>query len=195
VRPLVFALPGNEALARALDAEPGEVVIRRFPDGESYVRLETPVAGREVVLACTLDRPDAKLIGPDRESAQWVSATAAEADLPSLVLEKVRRGDREVEVSVPGLERWPGRTPVLVDDIISTGRTMAATIAHLRRLGTPPPVCVAVHAVFAGRAWDELMAAGAARVVTCNTIPHASSAIDLSALVARAVRDLLGRAA
>ena len=40
------------------------------------------------------------IIGPDSESEQWVSAVANDAGSPYSVLEKVRRGDRDVEISV-----------------------------------------------------------------------------------------------
>src|SRR6516165_4278571 len=64
--PVIFALPGNEAitgaLATQLGAELGTSEVRRFPDGDSYVRLDTPVAGRAVILVCTLDRPDEKFL-------------------------------------------------------------------------------------------------------------------------------------
>jgi ribose-phosphate pyrophosphokinase len=64
--PLVLPLPGNEpaadALTRLLGAERGSAVARRFPDGESYVRLDQPVDARDVVLVCTLDRPDPKVM-------------------------------------------------------------------------------------------------------------------------------------
>ena len=43
-------------------------------------------------------------------------------------------------------------TPVLVDDIISTGRTMIETLNHLRAAQMKPAICIGVHAVFAGRA-------------------------------------------
>jgi ribose-phosphate pyrophosphokinase len=66
VTPVVLALPGNAALAARLagrlEAALGRLTVRAFPDGESYVRIESEVAGRDVVLACTLDRPDAKLV-------------------------------------------------------------------------------------------------------------------------------------
>lgn len=119
-------------------------------------------------VAVNVERP--LLIGPDAESEQWVAAVVSEAGAPFLVLRKVRRGDREVEVSVPDVGRWSGHTPVLVDDIVSTARTMAGTVGHLRRAGMPAPVCVGVHAVFAPGAREELTSAGAGRVVTCNTI-------------------------
>lgn len=59
---VIFALPGNETFARALAEaggfELGVLETRRFPDGESYVRLLTDVRGKCVDLVCTLVRPD-----------------------------------------------------------------------------------------------------------------------------------------
>ena len=56
------------------------------------------------------------------------------------------------------------------------------------------PVCVAVHAVFAGDAHAQLLAAGAAQVVTTNTIAHPSNRIDIVPVIARALRGELGTA-
>jgi ribose-phosphate pyrophosphokinase len=131
--------------------------------------------------------PQPVLVGPDEESAQWVAATAERIGAPHLVLHKVRRGDTDVSVEVPQVDRWREHTPVLVDDIISTGRTLVQTIGHLRAAGMQPPVCVAVHALFAGDAWEALQAAGAGRVVTCNTVAHVSNGIDVVPLLAEAL--------
>ncbi len=110
------------------------------------------------------------------------------------MLEKTRRGDRDVTVSVPEVERWRDHTPVLVDDIVSTGRTMIETIGHLAAAGMKSPVCVAVHGVFADNAFQDLRKAGAARVVTSNTIAHETNGIDVTALIAGGVGQLLDRA-
>lgn len=60
--PLVLPLPGNEMLAGQIaalaSAELGVLETRRFPDGESYLRLKSDVAGRDVSLVCTLADPD-----------------------------------------------------------------------------------------------------------------------------------------
>lgn len=292
--PIVLALPGNEALAASLSieigGERGDAEIRRFPDGETYVRLDSPVAGQEIVLICTLDRPDAKLlpllflarlakelgaarvglvapylsymrqdrrfkpgeavtsayfaeiisrsvdwmvtidphlhrrsslkeiyaiparalgaaplvsawirdrikqpllIGPDEESGQWVAAVAVAAGAPYVVLEKERRGDRDVKVSVPEVDRWRSHTPVLLDDIISTGRTMIETAHHLRAAGMAPPVCVGIHGVFAANALAEMHTAGIADIVTCNTIPHETNRIDVAPLLAPTIREIV----
>jgi ribose-phosphate pyrophosphokinase len=65
-RPILLALPGNERLAAQIAAEAGtdlgDLETRRFPDGETYLRLRSDVAGREVALVCTLAQPDPQVL-------------------------------------------------------------------------------------------------------------------------------------
>ena len=292
--PLIFSMPGNEAaghaLATALHSDLGLCEIRRFADGESYVRLGTPVAGHPVILVCTLDRPDEKilplaflaatardlgagsvglicpylpymrqdkrfhageavgarlfaeflgktfdwlvtvdphlhrlhslkdvldipavvvnaapalsewiqahvpnpvLVGPDSESEQWVAAIAAAVGAPYTIMQKVRRGDHDVTVTLSEAMVDPDRTPVITDDIISTAGTMIAAVHCLRAAGSKPPVCVGVHAIFAGNAYAALRDAGVTEIVTCNTIGHISNGIDLMPIISDAARTLL----
>lgn len=134
--------------------------------------------------------PDAVLLGPDSESRQWVAEVARLADRPYEVLEKHRSGDRSVEVSVPHSEALLAGTPVILDDIASSGRTLIQAIERLLAAGTRPPICVVIHAVFAGDAYADILTAGAARVVTTDSIPHASNAVSLAQALANAARDL-----
>ena len=136
--------------------------------------------------------PDAILIGPDSESEQWVRDIALRAGVPYQVLNKVRHGDRDVEVSLPDADAASGRTPVIVDDIVSSGRTMIETLGHLRRLGLPPATCIAIHAVFSGDSYEQLLAGGASRVVSTDAIPHPSNAIALDELLTETVAPLFG---
>ena len=131
------------------------------------------------------------LIGPDIESEQWVASVAADAGAPFTVLRKVRRGDRDVEISVPDVAKLEDRTPVLVDDIVSTARTMIETIGHLHRARLPPAICVAVHGVFAGTAYQDMLDAGAANVISTNTVPHETGRIDISKLLAEGIREIM----
>jgi ribose-phosphate pyrophosphokinase len=293
--PLLLALPGNELLAErlavAVNGERGQLALHEFPDGESYVRVDSSPAERDVVLVATLQHPNDKIlplifladavhqlgatrvglvapylaymrqdtrfhegeaitsrsfaallshavdwlltvdphlhrisslrelytipataihvatelgswiaanvrspliIGPDAESRQWVEGIAAAAGAPYIVLTKTRRGDADVVESVSDLGDNRSRTPVLVDDIISTGRTMIAAVQHLRTQGGPAPVCVAVHAVFANGAYAALSAAGASQIVTTNSIAHPSNRIDIDFPIAQAIRSELG---
>jgi ribose-phosphate pyrophosphokinase len=129
------------------------------------------------------------IIGPDRESEQWVSVVARDAGAPYAVLEKVRHGDRDVEVSDRDLGDLAGRTPVLVDDIISSGRTMLEAVRLIVARSGAAPVCVAVHGLFADNS-NVLLAQAGARVVTSNSIPHATNEIDVAQLLAGAIREL-----
>lgn len=132
------------------------------------------------------------VIGPDAESEQWVREVAEAVPCPFVVLEKTRRGDRDVEVSaIPDLERWTGRTPVLIDDIVSSAHTMIEAVRQLRErreAGRAAPVCLGVHGVFAQAAYEMLRLAGPANIITTNSIPHPTNAIDLSAVLATPVR-------
>ncbi|HEY8329075.1 MAG TPA: ribose-phosphate diphosphokinase [Rhodanobacter sp.] len=169
--------------------------LHRNPELSGLYRIPAArIAAAPVVAKWIRDNvPDAMLIGPDSESEQWVSDIAQQAGLPWQVLQKQRHGDRDVEVSLPDAEAARGRTPVIVDDIVSSGRTVIETLGHLRRLGLPAAVCVAIHAMFAEDAYDQLLKAGAARVVSTDSIPHASNAMSIAGLLAEACNDLFGR--
>lgn len=123
------------------------------------------------------------LVGPDSESEQWVAETAAKMNSPYIVLNKERISDTEVKISVPDVVQYKNHIPVLVDDIISTAKTMIVTAKHLSEAGLKPVTCIGVHGLFAGNAYEDLLKAGVGRIITCNTIPHLSNEIDVSNLI------------
>ena len=125
------------------------------------------------------------LFGPDEESEQWVSAIANAAGLPYQILCKERRGDLDVSVSKPALANYKTHQPVLIDDIISSGRTMLSTLDQLEAAGMPQALIIGVHGLFASDAFKLLSAR--AQVITTNTVPHSSNAIDLSRILSTAI--------
>jgi ribose-phosphate pyrophosphokinase len=66
VSAVVLAVPESELLGQRVSELAGMglgvVESRRFPDGETYLRIDAECARKSVVLACTLDRPDQKLL-------------------------------------------------------------------------------------------------------------------------------------
>ncbi len=293
----ICALPGNAEFAERLRAELDGTMVRlewrKFPDGESYLRYEDPVADRDVAIVCTLSDPDSKalallfaartakelgaarvglvapylgymrqdrrfhdgeavtsghfarllsaefdwlvtvdphlhrrsslaeiysipaaavsaspalaawiaanvakplIVGPDSESEQWAAEVAAACAAPYVVMSKRRLGDRQVEIESPPLRRWNDRTPVVLDDIVSSARTMALAVKRIAEQELAPIVCVGVHGIFSGDALTTLREAGAGRIVTTNTIEHASNSIDVSSIVAREVERSLATA-
>ncbi|RFF26793.1 MULTISPECIES: ribose-phosphate pyrophosphokinase [unclassified Wenzhouxiangella] len=287
---LILPLPGSDdlaiSLAGRLGLDRGELEWRRFPDGESYLRLHDDPAGRDIVVVARLDHPDSilatllfaadllremgarriglaapylpymrqdmrfnpgeavtsrsfarlisaafdwlvtvdphlhryasldeiyslestvveaapaladwiaaevedpVLIGPDGESEQWVSAVAELRKLPWRVFTKKRLGDRDVALQMPDLSGLARHTPVLVDDIISSGTTMAAAGRQLVQAGFRAPVVVGVHGLFGDCARETLAEAGLNQIVCTNSIDVPEGEIDLSPLLAEGV--------
>lgn len=128
------------------------------------------------------------IIGPDQESEQWAKDVARQAKAPYVILDKTRRGDHEVDISLPDIEPYQEHTPVLIDDIISTATTMIKTAQLLRQQTDGQIICLATHGVFADQAYEKLLKTGNVKIVTANTIPHPSNAMDTAPLLASAMR-------
>lgn len=126
------------------------------------------------------------IVGPDAESEQWALVVAEVADVPLVLLKKQRLADEDVHLTLPRVTHGTDRVPVLVDDIVSTGRTLVVATQLLRSAGFPAPVCVVVHAVFADGALERILGAGTARIVTTNSIVHSTNAIDVVPAIATA---------
>ena len=49
-------------MANKLEIEIGSVEIRNFPEGESYIRIDSDVKNKVVLLVCELDHPNNKVL-------------------------------------------------------------------------------------------------------------------------------------
>lgn len=123
------------------------------------------------------------LIGPDEESRQWVEQVAEHAGGEYTVATKHRSGDRDVEVELENND-CAGRNVVLVDDIVSTGETMAAAARLARAGGAADVQCLVTHALFCDGALNLLHDAGISRVVSTDSINHPSNEIHLAGILA-----------
>jgi ribose-phosphate pyrophosphokinase len=166
--------------------------LHRWHGLDEIYRIRTRVAAAAPAIAAWLARelPHCLVVGPDAESEQWVADVAARIGAPHLVLRKERLGDREVRVQLPPGCAPDGRTPVLLDDILSTGRTLATAAQALQGAGWPPPLAVVVHALLQQEDLLALHRAGLRRIVSCDTVPHPTNGIPVAALLADAVRAL-----
>jgi ribose-phosphate pyrophosphokinase len=163
--------------------------LHRYASLDEIYSIPSHVVGAAPALADWIadQVPDPVLIGPDGESEQWVSAVAAHRDLPWRVFSKVRRGDRDVSLTDPDLSGLSNRTPVLVDDIISSGTTLIEAASRLVEAGLRRPVAVGVHGLFADGARTALAASAIERVVCTNTVAAPEADIDIAPLLGGAI--------
>ncbi|MBI2575845.1 ribose-phosphate diphosphokinase [Candidatus Woesearchaeota archaeon] len=130
---------------------------------------------------------NAVIFGPDFESYRWAEATAKLIGCESATLRKTRYSSRKVKVALNKKIDLGRSHVVIVDDIISTGHTILETIKLLKGLGAKAITCICVHGIFAEGALGKLQKAGAT-VVACNTIPNPVAKIDVSTLLASALK-------
>lgn len=133
---------------------------------------------------------DPILIGPDTESAQWVSSAAQSRGLAHGVCTKTRLGDRHVEVTLPGIE-VRGRAVVLIDDVASSGHTLAQAATSLLAAGASSVDAAVTHALFAEGSLALMREAGIRRVWSTDCIAHESNAISMAPILAQALSPLL----
>ncbi len=127
------------------------------------------------------------LLGPDNESRQWVAAIAGIATLDYVVADKIRLGDRNVQVTLPEAD-YKDRDIVIVDDVISSGHTVAVAAEQAREKGAHAVHCLVTHALFAPDAIELLKAAGVQHIWSSDSITHSSNVIPLAPLLAEALK-------
>jgi ribose-phosphate pyrophosphokinase len=141
--------------------------------------------------------PDAMLLGPDEESAPWVVRAArqgAEAlgkphPLDHAVCVKQRINDHEVRVALPPGLALRGRSVVLIDDMASTGQTLAELARRCLESGAASVDVAVTHALFVGDAMVTLVRAGVRHVWSTDCVPHASNAVSVLPMLAEALSD------
>ena len=127
------------------------------------------------------------VVGPDSESEQWASTVAGTLSTEYSILNKERLGDRDVEIS--GSPSVRGKTVVLVDDIISTGKTLVGAIRKLRSKGAKRIDVLTTHALLVEGALSLLRKAGMSHLVSTDTIPRSTSRVSVAPMIADALRE------
>ena len=128
------------------------------------------------------------LIGPDEESAQWVALAAQRHAFDHAVCRKVRHGDRDVDVALPDVA-LAGRQVVLLDDVASTGHSVARAAQLLLAAGAASVDVAVTHALFSDKALQAMQDAGIGEVWSTDCVVHPSNAISMTNALAAAIND------
>ena len=127
------------------------------------------------------------VLSPDKgrwENARRVAdVVGCEADF--LVKERL---DGETVTMTPKSLGAEGKKVAIVDDIISTGGTIAKASEQLRKQGAARIIAICTHGVFAGNAIPKLRGA-CDEVHSTDTIENPTTSVTVAPEIARAIRD------
>ncbi len=133
---------------------------------------------------------DPVLLAPDSEAEQWVSAVATPNHWQYGVCKKIRKGDRHVEITLPEIN-LRGRSVVIVDDVASSGYTLAVATRRCMFKKAKHVDVLVTHALFVNDAKQRLNEAGVRIIWSTDSVSHESNIIPLCSLLKDAVLNLL----
>ena len=141
------------------------------------------------------DIRDLVVVTPDAGGLKRAQCYALALDAPLAVIAKERsRPDTAAPLQVLG--EVEDRVCLVVDDMASTGRTLAGAADVLRRAGAKEIHAIFTHAVMALGAVDRLFGAQFGKVLTSDSIPISADSwlevVPIASLLARTVRYLCG---
>lgn len=217
VRKLVLVAPYLAYMRQDISFHPGEVISQRqvgrllaldfdavitvdphlhrierldeaMPVRQALALSAAPVLARHVAEAlrdeCAAE--ELVLIGPDSESAPWIAAAAGVLGCRHGVCSKVRHGDHEVQIQLPDLP-VQGQRVVLLDDIASSGRTLAVAASGLLQRGAASVDVAVTHALLAHGAQDVIRQAGVRHFWSSDSVAQPSNVVRLAPLIAPAL--------
>ncbi len=180
------------AVARAISAGVSEVVTVNIHEESVLGHFEVPA--RSVSLAGEIGRylneidlMEPLVLAPDEGAMDFAAGVAEMGGWDTDHLVKTRLSGDEVRIAPKRLD-VADRDVFIVDDIISTGGTIATAAGMLSELGARSVSAACVHGVLTAGAYTHLTAAGIRDLVCSDTIERGCSRISAAPVIARALQ-------
>jgi ribose-phosphate pyrophosphokinase len=135
----------------------------------------------------TLNLNNPLILAPDEGALTFAEHVASAGGWDFDHLEKTRISGVEVKMA-PKQLCAAERSVVIVDDIISTGGTIATASSMLYQQGAKDVFAACVHGVLTGGAYVHLTAAGIRKVMCSNTIERGCSVVSAADRIAAALK-------
>jgi ribose-phosphate pyrophosphokinase len=180
------------AVAQALSRGVSEVITVNIHEKEVLGYFGVPAKNISLahnigsyVKTLPLDNP--LILAPDEGAHEFARQVASAGGWDFDHLEKNRISGVEVRMAPKQLSA-ASRSVVIVDDIISTGGTIATASGMLYQQGAKDVFAVCVHGVLTGGAYVHLMTAGIRDVICSDTIEQGCSRISAAESIATALK-------
>ena len=141
------------------------------------------------------DLSDAVIVSPDAGRAKTAEKFAALLDLPLAIMHKGRPRHNEAVITHL-IGDVKGKTPIVIEDIIDTGGTIAQVVDNLITMGAKQNVVLcATHGIFSSPAEQRLQHPAIAELIVTDTLPVATmTGVPLKVLpIAPLLAEAIGR--
>ena len=128
------------------------------------------------------------IIGPDEESYQWAKEIADSIGSNAAILKKQRFSATRVKEVLESPIDVKNKDVIIIDDILSTGKTILEAIRNIKEHKTKSINVIAIHGVFADLETYKKIKKLTKSLITTNTINNSNAKIDVSSLIANSLK-------
>ncbi len=182
----------SRAMARAIKADNvftvnihNESILDYF-DARAVNLDATPMIGKYIK---NMKFKDPLIVAPDDGAISLARNAAENLGIDYDFLEKTRLSGEEVSIQPKNIA-VKGRDVIIIDDIISTGGTMAETISLLKKQGAHEVFAACVHPVLSNNAILKLFKAGVKGIIATDTIDKGVSVVSVAPVIASVLQDI-----
>jgi len=128
------------------------------------------------------------VIGPDKESKAFVDNFCKKFPAEKIILEKTR--DVKTGKIIFLFDKnynFIGKDVIIVDDIVSTGKTILQTAEIAKGLKAKTISFAFVHSIFGDKAVEELSKINPKKIVFTNTLENSQSSVDITKELAKCI--------
>jgi len=176
------------AMARAIGGGTDRVLTVGIHNPESLKHFTGPaedVSGMPAVARYLADQRLEVIVAPDDGAAHHAEEVARHLKVPWDALEKTRIDAHTVRLTAKKIA-VAGRRIGIVDEVISTGGTVAAAVKELRAQGATHVSVACLHGLFAGNALERLK--GCDDLACSDTLPGPQTKFSVAPEIAAALR-------
>jgi ribose-phosphate pyrophosphokinase len=158
------------------------------------LKITNNCIAKDLLSYIKLTKPDSLVVTPDMGSSYMVEGGLGHSM-------KKKRGnyeqsDDEDEAFRPVEEMQvdfdvKGKNVIVIDDMIAGGGTMAKAVQKCYEKGATSVSCAATHGMFLKGSLDRILAAGAQRISTTNTIKNPALGVDIKPMIKDILNDIM----
>jgi ribose-phosphate pyrophosphokinase len=132
------------------------------------------------------------VVSPDMGGVERATEFARFLDTDMVALRKFRdRNTGRLSIEERLDVNLEGRDVILVDDMITSGGSIAKACQLLKKHKCGKVYAICAHALLVGNAANRIKAAGVEDIIATNSIPNASAKVDLSQIISANLKKLI----